>query len=377
MKRILMVYIEPTPYISGLISKLREQYRGTIQVCYVTTNLTQDWKISIDGCADELLPKRQTSAKRRIKELLSSGAFDAVHLAGWGHPVLRATMMIAWRLGVPSLVESDTPRPPRQSVLKRVVKRIVYPWLFRLPAMFLPGGTRQSQYLQSFGVDEAKMRIAQMTVDVSAITRYVGAVDRRRRAEIREKYGFAGSEVIALYVGRLVPCKGINCLLNAFQQAVQRHSSLRLLVVGDGELRDNVRAAALSCRAVVPTGRLCGNDLLDVYAIADFLVVPSLSESWGLAINEAMAAGIPIIASDCVGCVDDLIPNNQTGFVVPADDSGSLCDAICRLASDNLKRTSLAENASRLIAGWTLEHEASIIISEWHRITRKAEPCFV
>ena len=98
-----------------------------------------------------------------------------LHLAGWGHPVLLGALLMARSLKIPVAVESDTAegRPDRswRHFWRHWVKKLLYPLLFRLPSRFLPGGTRQARYLGQYGVEQERMTIAQMTVDVCSIRR--------------------------------------------------------------------------------------------------------------------------------------------------------------------------------------------------------------
>ena len=247
-----------------------------------------------------------------------------MHLAGWGHPVLLGAMIVARLMGVPVAVETDTAIPVTQFWLKRVAKKLLYPILFRLPAVFLPGGTRQKRFLQHYGVLEKRIVVAQMTVDVEAIAKAVMAIPSEARRARRTTLGIAAEECVFLFVGRLELAKGITVLLEAFSLAFDKKDNVRLLIAGDGALRGKVKMAAASSQRVRWAGRLPGEALLDVYATADVLVLPSVFEPWGLVVNEAMAAALPVIVSECVGCVDDLVTTERTGIVIDADRPASL-----------------------------------------------------
>jgi len=96
-------------------------------------------------------------------------------------------------------------------------------------------------------------------------------------------------------------------------------------------------------------------------------VVPSHFENWGLVVNEAMAAGKPIIVTDVFGCVGDLAHDDQTALVVPPHAPARLGDAMTRLAREPETRRRLATAAGALISDWTIEHEAERIVGIWRR----------
>jgi glycosyltransferase involved in cell wall biosynthesis len=276
--------------------------------------------------------------------------------------------MFAAQYPIAVVVESDTPPPFANTRWKAMVKRIVYPWLFRVPEMFLPGGTRQSQYLKQYGVPENRIRIANMTVDTLAITDYV---DARRAGDLeaaRSRFGLKQGGITLLFVGRVEEHKGVLCLVQAFEALQQSYKDVNLLIVGDGQVWRQICEATSGNDGVVLTGRLSGNDLLDAYAVADVFVLPSFFEPWGLVVNEAMAAGLPAIVSERVGCVDDLVVSEETGLLVKVNSVESLSMAMSRLADNSELRYHMSLNARAHIKSWTLENEAEIIIETWEKI---------
>lgn len=134
-----------------------------------------------------------------------------------------------------------------------------------------------------------------------------------------------------MFVGRLEPRKGVESLLHALAD-----SSIPCLIVGDGP--DRKRLMDLSSRLnltsrVVFTGAVNRSDLTDYYRHASFLVLPSLSEAFPLTALEAMASGIPVLASR-VGVLPDLIEPHQCGLVFTPGQAAELSQRIQTLASD-------------------------------------------
>lgn len=104
-----------------------------------------------------------------------------------------------------------------------------------------------------------------------------------------------------LYVGRLSPEKGILNLLSAWRQSEESNASgSRLLIVGDGPLREHVSAAVSECWSIEWVGSVSHDNLGAYYQTADVVVVPSVREGWGLVVNEALEFGCYVIASDRV-----------------------------------------------------------------------------
>jgi glycosyltransferase involved in cell wall biosynthesis len=120
---------------------------------------------------------------------------------------------------------------------------------------------------------------------------------------------------------------------------------------------------------MVALGRLAGEELLSAYCAADVFVLPSRFEPWGLVVNEAMAAGLPVVASIRVGCVDDLIDGRDTGVVYNFADPEGLFDALHKLLCDVDGVRRMGSNARRLISSWTLRAEAERVVTAWGGLT--------
>lgn len=369
---VLMLYVEPTPYVFGLIRRLRHGWGDRLVVYYLACNLSQSWGLEASGDDSLLLPEQRLQAVKVLWRFIRSGRCRLVHLAGWGHPLLLVTLILARLYGIPVAVESDTPLTKEDLGWRARLRRLGHPTLFRMPSVFLPGGTRQAAYLRHYGVDEGRIRIAQMTVDVDAIRAHIAGVDASRRRTLREVLGVQSDMTLFLYVGRLEEHKGLTVLITAFRQVSSVLPGSALLLVGDGAQREDLEQSARDCLGLHFAGRLDGSALLDAYAAADVFVLPSRFEPWGLVVNEAMAAGLPVIVSDRVGCIDDLVLPEETGLVVEAERIDALAVAMERLAADADVRVRLGTAASRLITGWTLDNEAFKISAAWQSVMIKS-----
>lgn len=371
LPRVIMVYPEPTPYITALVETLRRSWSGPIEAHYIMTDRSQPWHLQLDNEHGSLLSGgflAQVQALRRA--LAGDRRHTILHLAGWGHPVLVTALLTARCMGIPVAVESDTASGSLDP-LRIWVKKLTYPLLFRVASRFLPGGTRQARYLAQYGVKTDRMTVVHMTVDVCAIRQFCANDRKAMRAAARARWGMSADECIVLFVGRLEEHKGVKLLLSAFQRAAGKERDLRLAIVGSGSLATHVAAVAAEAdRRVNYLGRLFGDDVLRAYLAADFLVLPSLFEPWGLVVNEAMACGLPVIVSDRVGCADDLVRPGETGLIVAAGDDGQLAAAIRRLAGDAGGRERMGQAAELLMSNWTLEHEAQNVASAWREIAR-------
>ena len=145
-----------------------------------------------------------------------------------------------------------------------------------------------------------------------------------------------------LYVGRLIPQKRPVELIRAFETASDELPAATLTVVGQGELESEVREAAARVPGVRYIGFCEGEELDCLYSESDVLVLPALREVWGLVVNEALAHGLFVIATDEVGSAHDLL-NEWSGIMLPANDLQRLSAALIETA-----RTLDLSDAARL-----------------------------
>jgi glycosyltransferase involved in cell wall biosynthesis len=161
-----------------------------------------------------------------------------------------------------------------------------------------------------------------------------------------------------LFVGRLVPEKGIDDLMHAYEALDgSLKSELSLVIVGDGPLRRDLksRAAQLARGSVKIAGFVQRDELAAYYAFAEMFVFPTYTDTWGLVVNEAMACGLPVIASSAAGCVADLVLDGWNGRVVNRGRVPELAAAISQLAKDPELRTMMGCRSREIISRYSPE----------------------
>ena len=129
-----------------------------------------------------------------------------------------------------------------------------------------------------------------------------------------------------------------------------------LVFIGDGPLRPSLEAAAPR-DGVHFVGFVNQADLPRHYAMCDVLALPSVFEPRGLVVNEAMACGLPVVASDRIGAVGDLVRDGENGLVFPAGDAAALADRLDRIVGDDALRARMAARSREIIAGWSFDAE--------------------
>jgi glycosyltransferase involved in cell wall biosynthesis len=162
-----------------------------------------------------------------------------------------------------------------------------------------------------------------------------------------------------LFVGRLAPEKNVSTLLDAFGQYLDSGGTWRLVIAGEGPLNGALcdqADAHIRDGAVVFTGHKNIHELPSLYAFAGCFVLPSLSETWGLVVNEAMASGLPVIVSSRCGCTDDLVEDGSNGFIIDSSSASSIAAGLARMSKLSLEeRVRMGERSQTIIADYSPE----------------------
>lgn len=175
------------------------------------------------------------------------------------------------------------------------------------------------------------------------------ALDPVARRQLRQSSGLDAQEPLILATGALVERKGYRTLLQAAYHLKAQARQCRYIICGDGESRAALQAQAVAL-GLEQDVQFAGfrADITPYLAAADLFVHVPLWEGLGVAVIEALAAGLPVVASR-VGGIPELIKDQETGLLVPPQDSLALAAALCRLIDDPLKARALGQAGQSLV----------------------------
>lgn len=233
--------------------------------------------------------------------------------------------------------DSWTPRSFWKESLKRFLFRSVDGVKVPGPA----GAVMASRY----GVPMERIHTVTQTIDVAHYGQAL-AMTAEARTRQRDRLGLEGC--VFAYVGRLWSGKGLDYLFDAYDLARRERNDLSLLIIGDGIDEERYRHRARSLPNVTFTGFVQPSDLPRYYALADVSVLPTLGDPYGLVVEEAMAAGLPVICTEAAGDIYHRLPDGRAGVIVPPASATSLAKAMTRLTAEPVLRASMGREALRL-----------------------------
>ena len=252
--------------------------------------------------------------------------------------------------GEPNIADEQRGGP-----LKRFLRKAVLTPCVKGSAAALALGQASKAYWHHYGADERKVFLAVHAVDNDFFSE--GALNARAdREKIKSALGL-GDKTIILYVGQLIRRKGLDHLIRAFARLRQKRDDVALVIVGDGNLGLELQetCAQESIPDVLFTGRKSRDEAAQLYGVSDAFCLPSTMEAWGLVINEAMAAGLPVVTTRMVGAAPDLVKNGVNGFVVADGDEMALFDALDKVVAGEALREEMGKESRNIIKDYTYE----------------------
>lgn len=272
------------------------------------------------------------SVTRRVRHV------DAVLLGGWNQPAFWEAAVASRVRHVPLLLWVESTAHDRRSGRLESVKER----LLRAASGFVVPGQASHSYLVELGVPPERISVAPNAVD----PRIFGGARRTR----------TDGPCRLLSVGRLAREKGLDTLLEA-----ARDLPVELVIAGTGP--EERRLRALAGPRTTFLGHVGRDALPALYADADVAVMPSRSEPWGMVLNEAALAGLPLVSTTASGAAAELIEDGRNGFRVPPDDVAALRDALRRLVDDSSFRRNAGVRSREISERFTPEAWAEGVVS--------------
>jgi 1,2-diacylglycerol 3-alpha-glucosyltransferase len=301
----------------------------------------------------------RVSSARELGRTLGKVRPDVVVCAGYSDAEIHRAAAWALRGGVPLVTCSDSnyndePRTWAKEALKR--------YLLSAFDAALVAGTRSHDYLETLGVG---VDCRFWPWDVVDNAHFESGADAARRAPGEASARLNLPEHYFLCVARFVPKKNLGGLVRAYARYVASagESAWSLVLSGNGPLEDELRAqvaaAGLGSRVCFP-GFLQYADLPACYGLAGALILPSESDQWGLVVNEAMAAGLPVLVSSHCGCAPDLVRDGENGFTFEPGEAAVLSGLLGRIAGMRPEgRSAMGARSREIVSGFTPEAFAS------------------
>ncbi len=288
----------------------------------------------------------------RVTSWLDDEDPQAVVITGYYYPAMRAAARWARRCGRASIFMGDSQWGDRRRIALREWAKGW--WVRRHYDAAFAAGERTVEYLMRMGFPRERIWTGYDVVDNQAFATGA-ALARGEAGSLRKCLGLP--ERYFLFVGRFAPEKNLVRLVEAYAMYRQTvgEQAWSLVLVGSGPQESMLRAQAKELRGVVFAGFQQKETLPPYFGLASCLVLPSISEPWGLVVNEAMAAGLPVLVSDRCGCVPELVQNGVNGYVCDPLDTEGMARLLGVMSSDSADVTKMGGASRHIVALYTPE----------------------
>lgn len=303
---------------------------------------------------------------------IRSGRYDAVLLHGYNYAVNILALLAAKTKKLPVFMRTETHLGLQRTKMKHWLRDTVLAMAYRSIDGFFAIGSANHAYYRSLGVPEEKIFDVPYTVDNDRFIA-AAALTPEKRTDVRKRYGMPLDKPVILYASKFMRRKHPDDVIRAMARLRSAGHSATLHMVGSGELEQELRelVASLAMDNVVFSGFINQAELPKIFGASDVFVLPSENEPWGLIVNEAMCAGIPVVVSEVVGCVPDLVKDGVNGYRIKPGDIDSLATALERLLVDVPTRQRMGEASLSIIRDWSYEQcHRGIVAALQHCVKR-------
>jgi sugar transferase (PEP-CTERM/EpsH1 system associated) len=328
--------------VSRIVQQLRCRYRFVIacldQVGELGEMLIQD---GIQVVHVQRRPKFDWKCVRRLQQLFSDERVRLVH----AHQCTPFSYALATGVfgGRPPVLLTEHGRfyPDHPSLKRKLFNRFLTSKRDRFVAV---GNSVKQALIDNEGLPTHRLQVVYNGIELN------GGDDKQSdRSAARAELQVADEEFMVIQVARLDSIKDHKTAVRAIQLAVRQNQRIRLFIVGDGPEKTAIEQAIRAARAEDRVTMLgLRTDVRRLLCGADAFLLTSLSEGVPVTILEAMAAGVPVIATN-VGGVPEIIEDSVTGLLVPAADAQGIADALLRMACDPILASSIAAAASQRV----------------------------
>ncbi len=382
MRRRLIIITEIiSPYRIPLFNALAQRPEVDLHVLFLgeTDPSLREWRVYWEEIKFSFEVLRSWRKRiGRYNALLNAGVFSALNqykpelilCGGYSYVASWASLWWARRHKVPFLLwsESNGQDQRRQLPTVEFLKR---QFLLRCSGFVVPGRAA-FDYLKGQQVTELPIFMAPNAVD-NKVFANASKVARARATVHRAELGLP--QRYYLFVGRLVPEKGVFELVNAYAKLdVQFREQIGLVVVGDGAARHQLEkmAAGVSPGNIAFAGFVHREELGVYYGLAEALVLPTYTDTWGMVVNEAMACGLPVIVSRLAGCTTELIRDGWNGFLIAPKDVDGLASAMKQIGEEPGLRRRMGENSAQLISDYSPEVWATSVVDVCQSVLKQS-----
>jgi len=360
------------PYRIPLFQALRTRVDALTVLLMASTEENRDWRLPTHDLGARVLPGIHVRPPGRSVALhVNHGVGRALRrarpdvvLSGGFAPANVAALLYCRLHGIPFVCWGEITLRDPQGWARGRLRRVVV----RASSAAIASSTESRDAFVHYGAPRDRVFVSTLPIDVTGLAARVEAL---RAAPEYDALVTRYRRPVLLHVGQLIDAKGIPELLAAYARLLARGVEPSLVFVGDGPQRAayDAEVRRRGWRHVEFVGYVQQGELHRWYAIADAFVFPTRHDKFGVVLSEAMAAGVPALASIHAAATADLIEHGVTGFRIDPADPAAIADLLHQvLFMDGSTRRRIGAAARRAVAQFDVQPVADQMIAHLQKL---------
>jgi glycosyltransferase involved in cell wall biosynthesis len=378
MKRLAIVTTHPIQYYAPVFKLLAQQIDLMVFYTWGETSLTKHdpgfgktitWDIDLlSGYEYKWLQNTSTDpGSHHFNGIINPNIIteieawqpDTLLVYGWAYKS-HLTVLRHFKNKIPILFRGDSTLLDERPGLKNILRAIYLRWIYKHIDHTLYTGTNNKAYFKKYGLTDDQLVFAPHAVDNERFE----IVNVTAVSDLKKKLNISDKDIVVLFAGKFEEKKDPALLLRSFMHL--NVPDTHLFFVGDGDLAPILKQQASKYSNIHFIDFQNQANMPAIYQACDIFCLPSKGpgETWGLAINEAMACGKVVLVSDKVGCAIDLAKPAINGSVHIADSEADLSDKLLKLINKGKEQLAfMGQSSKQIIKNWNFTVQAANIIN--------------
>ncbi len=373
MKKIAIVTTHPIQYYAPLFKLLSKEREFNVKVFYTWSQSqsakydpgfgkTIEWDIPLlNGYSFEFVENISKDPgthhyngiiNPQLVEKIENFGAEAVLIVGWSFDS-HFKVMKYFKGKIPVIFRGDSHLLDPIGKIKNLIRKISLRYIYSFVDYALYVGKNNKDYFQFCGLKENQLVYAPHAIDNDRFEDTNGQF-KLKACEWRKNLGIPDDGIVFLFAGKFEPKKRPDLLIDSFIKANATNSYLVLM--GNGELEKELLKLSEGYEKRIYFLPFQNQSIMPIaYRMGNVFCLPSQGpgETWGLAVNEAMVCGLPVLVSDKVGCAADLIEQGENGFIVKSNDGNDLVNKMKIMCNEQIV-SEMGKKSQEKIKNWNL-----------------------
>jgi len=288
-----------------------------------------------------------------LNEEIEAWAPDYVMIHGWNF-YSHLNCILHFHKKTPIIFAGDSTLLNETNFIRKLARRIFLKWVYQHVDFACYAGAHNKNYFIKHGLNRSQLKYLPHSVDTQLFSEPDEEYGKSADAW-RNELGIPRDHLVVLYAGKLIPVKNPGFLLKLASACTEL--PITFLIVGNGSLEEDLKKEAQHLGNVKFLDFQNQQQMPIIYRMGDVFILPSISETWGLCISEAMACGRPVMVSELVGCAIDMVEEYKTGISFNLDDTEKCIAFIKKLSENKMLSKEMGEYAKSRMEGFSADHK--------------------